>query len=291
MVQRGCIPSHLKTDDDVGDELVMSSEHSNEPIFCVSIHDVAVPSWDACQQLVRSIPQLADLPLTLLLVPDWHGHSEAKASQLRRFVDGVSALQAKGHELCLHGYTHLDSPRVSGNAGAGLLDWWQRRMMTRGEGEFAALDERSASERLHQGQAWLASHGWSTRGFVPPAWLINRTSLCAVREAGFDYLGLYRGWVRLSDEKKIPAPTITYSTRHSWGDALWRGLQDLIAAHQRHNPVLRLALHPADLQRPENLEHARRLIAHCVRLRKARTEHQAYLQSFIPRAACPMRKD
>jgi predicted deacetylase len=117
---------------------------------------------------------------------------------------------------------------------------------------------------------------------VPPAWLINRSGICAVREAGFDYLGLYRGWMRLSDEKKIPAPTITYSTRHPWGDALCRGLQGLIAAYQHHSPVLRLALHPADLQRPENLEHARRLISHCLRVRKACTEHQAYLQSLHP---------
>lgn len=265
----------------------MRSEHPYERAFCVSIHDVAEPSWEACQQLMRCIPQLADLPLTWLLVPDWHGRSEATASESRRFIDGVSALQAKGHELCLHGYSHLDSPSLGANAGAGLLAWWQRRMMTRGEGEFAALDERSASQRLHRGRAWLTSHGWSTRCFVPPAWLINRSSIGAVREAGFDYLGLYRGWVRLADGKKIPAPTITYSTRHPWGDALWRRLQDLIAGHQHHSPVLRLALHPADLQRPENLEHARRLIAHCLRLRKACTEYQAYLQSLYPGQLVP----
>jgi uncharacterized protein len=240
------------------------------PAFCVSIHDVATPTWAACEQLMKRLPVLKELPLTLLLVPDWHRHGESPQPDAEQFHQAITTLQASGHELCLHGYTHLDEWPAS------VTDWWQRRMLTRSEGEFAALDESAARERLRQGQRWLAAHGWRARGFVPPAWMINAQGIRALRDAGFDYLGLYSRWRRLADGANIAAPSITYSTRHLPGDALWRNLQDVLLLSARRIPVLRLALHPADVRRSANLAHAGRLIEQWLRYRVPLTEYQGY---------------
>ncbi len=258
------------------------------PAFCVSVHDVSLPTWIDCQRLMHSMPVLNELPLTWLLVPDWHrrgqqqGHGALPSPV--QFNEAISAMQAQGHELCLHGYTHLDEQP------AGLLDVWRRRALTRSEGEFAALDESAARERLQRGQRWLAAQGWHARGFVPPAWMINAQGIRAVRAAGFDYLGLYRGWCRLSDGKIIAAPTITYSTRHPAGDALWRWCQDLLRMNERRVPVLRLALHPADLRRPGNLAHAQQVIERWLSYRIPLTEYQGYRRLAADRAVVQQEK-
>ncbi len=241
-------------------------------VFCVSIHDVAVSTWLACEHLLDRLPVLQELPLTLLLVPDWHGQGRCASAEDQRFQKAITAIQVRGHELCLHGYTHSDQK------AAGLSDWWQRRVLTRSEGEFAALGACDAGERLRLGKGWLAERGWQARGFVPPAWMINPEGIRAVRDAGFEYLGRYRGWQNLANGKNIAAPTITYSVRHPAGDALWRSLQDVLLLNQQRRPVLRLALHPADLHRAGNLAHASRLIAQWRRYRVPLTEYQAYLQ-------------
>lgn len=242
------------------------------PAFCVSVHDVSSRTWLACDQLMRSVPVLRELPLTWLLVPDWHGQGQGVGPAAARFHQVMTAMQQQGHELCLHGYTHRDEQP------AGVLRWWQRRMLTRSEGEFAALDYVAARERLQRGLQWLAEQGWRAQGFVPPAWMINTPGIRATRDAGFEYLGLYRGWYRLADGKTLRAPTITYSTRHSAGDALWRSAQDLFHVHERRLPLLRLALHPADLRRPANLAHASQLIERWLDYRVPLTEYQSYRQ-------------
>ncbi|MEY3721264.1 MAG: hypothetical protein RL618_1783 [Pseudomonadota bacterium] len=252
-------------------------------VFCVSIHDVSVFTWEACEQLIN-LPFLKNLPLTLLLVPDWHRQDDGKGPSAQAFVDCITAMHEQEHELCLHGYTHLDEQPVP------LSDCWRRRVLTRSEGEFSALDESLALQRLHQGQRWLSAHRWVAKGFVPPAWMINAQGISAVRRAGFEYLGLYRRWIRLADGKSLIAPTITYSTRLPAGDALWRDIQRTIYLRESRWPVLRLALHPADLGRSANLDHASRQVARWLRYREPKTEYQAYRSLAGARAVVQQEK-
>jgi predicted deacetylase len=252
-------------------------------VFCVSIHDVSVFTWEACEQLIN-LPFLKNLPLTLLLVPDWHRQDDGKGPSAQAFVDCITAMHEQEHELCLHGYTHLDEQPVP------LSDCWRRRVLTRSEGEFSALDESLALQRLHRGQRWLSAHRWVAKGFVPPAWMINAQGISAVRRAGFEYLGLYRRWIRLADGKSLIAPTITYSTRLPAGDAVWRDIQRTIYLRESRWPVLRLALHPADLGRSANLDHASRQVARWLRYREPKTEYQAYRSLAGARAVVQQEK-
>lgn len=250
--------------------------------LCVSVHDVSEATWPACEHLISLLQSIAPLPLSLLVVPRWH-RKPPSAGPAQCFEKSLSALQRSGHELCLHGYVHQDE----GPPPRRLKEWLQRRVMTRAEGEFAVLDARSAALRLQLARSWCAARGWAPHGFVPPAWLISTAAIESVRAEGFEYVGLYRCWLRAEDGKRLPAPTVTYATRHPVGDAVFRGIQHLIASSAAHWPVLRLAVHPADLQRPANLDHARRLIEVCLRYRQPMTEYEAFA-----RLSCyPIRKE
>jgi predicted deacetylase len=72
-------------------------------------------------------------------------------------------------------------------------------MLTRAEGEFAALGESEAAQRLARGVELFAAHDWPLHGFVPPAWLMGRPARAALARSDhhFEYVALRRGVYRL----------------------------------------------------------------------------------------------
>ncbi|MGI4937357.1 MAG: DUF2334 domain-containing protein, partial [Janthinobacterium lividum] len=147
--------------------------------LCVSIHDVAPSTWPRCQLLIDTIRKVADIPLTLLVVPRYHGQADCPTA----YLQDLDCLLQRGHELALHGYTHRDeAPMPPGWRGKFL-----RTLYTQSEGEFAALDLAQATDKLHQGRAWFAARGWPVYGFVAPAWLLGPQAWAALRQMPFDY--------------------------------------------------------------------------------------------------------
>lgn len=177
-------------------------------------------------------------------------------------------MQAAGHELALHGYTHLDE----GPAAQNFLERFRRTVLTRSEGEFAALDQSAACQRLQAGVAWFAERSWPLSGFIAPAWMMNRATRAALAALPFSYLTDYSSMMLLPQFQRLQAPALVTSTRHRVGDAVLRSAMKLCAATQSQAPLLRVALHPADVQRPANLRHAQRLIDHALRERTAMTK-------------------
>jgi predicted deacetylase len=177
-------------------------------------------------------------------------------------------MQAAGHELALHGYTHLDE----GPAPHHWTERFRRRVLTRSEGEFAALDKCAARQRLQAGAAWFAERNWPLAGFVAPAWMMSQGSCEALAAMSFSYMTNYGGINLLPQFQGLRAPALVYSTRHRAGDALLRSAMTLCAASQSQAPLMRIALHPADVRRPENLRHAQRLIARALHERTAMTK-------------------
>ena len=137
--------------------------------LCVSVHDVAPATWRSCQQVLAAVREVAEIPVTLLVVPAYRGQCSALAPG---FESAMTDQLAHGHELALHGYFHRDLgvPRSA-------VDWLRRRVYTAGEGEFWALSRDEAAERLLLGQRWFAANRWPLAGFVPPAWLLSGNQL------------------------------------------------------------------------------------------------------------------
>jgi predicted deacetylase len=148
-------------------------------MLCVSIHDVAPATWSDCLRLVEAVRAVADIPLTWLVVPHYHFRPE----QSPAMEACLNVALERGDELALHGYSHLDTEAGSG----GLRTRFLRNVYTRREGEFAALTESEARQRLELGLDWFAARGWTPTGFVPPAWLLGEGAWRALRDAPFAY--------------------------------------------------------------------------------------------------------
>jgi predicted deacetylase len=205
----------------------------------VSIHDVTPALAPGVERLWWLCTDRRVTP-ALLVVPNWHG-----AWPLDRhpeFVRWLRARAADGAELVLHGERHdeVELPRAVGDS----LRAWGR---TAGEGEFLTLDAVAAGERIARGLACLERLGLRPVGFVPPAWLAREEGHRAAGAAGLGFSEDERMVRLFPSGRKIRSPVVRWSARstaRAWGSvavarARW--------ALQRRAPLLRVALHPQDL--------------------------------------------
>ncbi len=235
-----------------------------ERTLCVAIHDVAPDTWEDCLRLHQAVRAVADIPLTWLVVPRYHGRSLPSAPMER----ALDALLAQGHELALHGYTHLDSAPPH----AGWRSRFLRNVFTQGEGEFAAIGEQEARQQIELGLAWFAERGWEVRGFVPPAWLLGEGAWRALRTFSLDYTTTMTHFHLLRARRSLLAPSLVYAARNQAGRLLSPPLADATAAAMKPAPLVRLGLHPRDAHYPALLRHAQRLVERLLAERRPRTK-------------------
>ena len=236
--------------------------------LCIVLHDVAPATLAPCQRLLDALDRIKpDVPVTLLAVPRYH-HRPRDAA----FDAWLQARARRGDEVALHGFTHLDE-----RPPHGFIDHLRRRHYTRGEGEFSDLPLAEARMRIDHGLHWLRRLGLEPAGFVAPAWLLGPDSWRAVRERSFAYTCTLRQIHLLgapgSNQPLAPidAQAQVYSNSTSWR----RGLSVLwnasLARRQRRQPVVRLELHPSDIDHPLLAASWQRLAAEQLRSRTACT--------------------
>jgi len=213
------------------------------------------------QQAVRAV---ADIPLTWLVVPRYHDRAPS-APAMERALD---ALLAQGHELALHGYTHLDSAAPQ----PGLRSRFLRTVYTQGEGEFAAIGEAEARQRIALGLAWFAERGWPVRGFVPPAWLLGEAAWRVLREFPFEYTTTMRHFHWLQARRVLFSPSLVYAARNAGGRLLSPRVAGALASLLAPAPLVRLSLHPRDARHAPLVRHAQRLVERLLADRQPRTK-------------------
>jgi predicted deacetylase len=222
--------------------------------LCVSIHDVAPDTWPQCERLWQALRAVADIPLTWLVVPRYHGWAPP-APAMERALDAALAL---GHELALHGYTHLDTAPAP---GAGLRTRFVRTVYTQSEGEFAAIGADEARERIALGLAWFAERGWPVRGFVPPAWLLGEAAWRVLREFPFEYTTTLSRFHLLPEQRSLWSPSLVYTARNAAGRLVSPRANAALALLMAPKPLVRFSLHPRDAQFPALVRHAQHLVA------------------------------
>ena len=240
------------------------------PALCVSIHDVAPGTWSDCLVLLKAVREVAPrMPLTWLVVPHYHGRL-APARDSLAMESALTQLLSEGHELALHGYTHVDTAPPE----RGLRDYFVRSVYTRGEGEFAAISQADALQRLDLGLAWFAKRGWPVAGFVPPAWLTSAGACQAVRQRPFIYTTSMSRFYLLPGRRSLWSPSLMYTARQAAGRWLSPPADNALALAMRlaGSPLLRLALHPADARHPRLVRHAQHLIDQLLRQRTPMTK-------------------
>jgi predicted deacetylase len=222
-------------------------------LLCVSIHDVAPATWDDCARLREAMRAVADIPLTWLVVPRFHGSADESGPMQAQ----LSAAVARGDELALHGYTHLDLAPL----GGGLRSRFLRSVYTTREGEFAALAEGEARRRIEMGLDWFARQGWSASGFVAPAWLLGEGTWRALRTFPFIYTTTFSRFHLLPGSASVFSPSLVYTARNGAGRWFSPRAADIGAALLARAPLIRLSLHPRDAHYPALLRHAQHLLA------------------------------
>lgn len=208
---------------------------------CLVLHDVAPSTWADYQPFVEAVDALGDVPMTWLVVPDFHRQDALDANPAFRRV--LDARVARGDELALHGYYHDDQEPMPNTP----RDWFMRRVYTH-EGEFYRLSREAALARLHAGLEMFQRYDWPVQGFVAPAWLMSNGTRQALRELPLSYTSDPQHLYRLPDFSAIDAPGLVWSARSAWRRGLSKILSDQREQRWREASVIRLGLHPVDMR-------------------------------------------
>jgi len=217
------------------------AESTNLPAVLLVLHDVAPSTWVDYQPFVAAVDALGQVPMTWLVVPDFHRHNALNAHPaFRRLLD---ERVDRGDELALHGYFHDDQEP----GPTTPHDWFMRRVYTH-EGEFYRLSRESALARLRAGIDVFQRYDWPLHGFVAPAWLMSDGTRQALRELPLSYTSDPQHLYRLPEFTAINAPGLVWSARSAWR----RGLSKLVCEQREQRwcqaPVIRLGLHPVDMR-------------------------------------------
>lgn len=179
----------------------------------------------------------------LLVIPDWH--AQAPVERDPAFGAWARARAADGAEIFLHGERHdeVGSRRV-------WRDELRAFAKTNREGEFLTLDYAAARDRIDRGLERLRTIGLEPMGFVPPAWLARPETHLAAKDAGLAVseddgaIYLHRSGAR------VASPVVRWSARTASRAMVSVAGARLRWALQRGAPVMRVALHPGDLDHP-----------------------------------------
>lgn len=227
----------------------------------VSFHDLHPGSRAACERFLDLAAEAGVPRLSLLVVPRWHG--APPFDQDPDFVAWLHRLADAGHDLCLHGNTHA-ADEIRGGPIARLM----ARFYTNSEGEFYQLTREEAEIKLEDGLARFGCANLPLHGFTAPAWLLSPPAREVLRDRGFTYNTLFGRVELLQEDRPIAAPTLVFSCRSAWRRFVSIHWTRFWMRVQAEAPVLRLAVHPCDLEHPSILESVLQL------LRRARTDRR-----------------
>jgi uncharacterized protein len=212
----------------------------------VSIHDVS-PLWvhevEAALDLCGSVGARA----ALLVVPNLHGRSPLLGDE--GFCERLRALQARGHEVYLHGFYHRSRDHHPHETGvSNRLAWlFAQRVVSSGEAEMSDLSPEEGRSRLDEGERVLHAAGLRIDGFVPPAWSMPRWLRPTLAARGCRYT---------EDHLRVYDPVTTRwraSVLLNWASRSPARLLSSVAwcraAKVAHALVpARIAIHPADMR-------------------------------------------
>jgi len=209
--------------------------------FLVAIHDVSPAHQASLERIYRLLQDLNLTRYALLVVPDWHG--EWPLDRHAAFVDDLLQRQAAGAEVFLHGYRHDET---------GFRRTWMQRACIAGRtaasAEFYVAPPGEAARRLDQGLTLFATLGLEPVGFVPPAWIHGPGLADQLRQRN---LGLTEGfwWItNLSSGRGRFAPALSWSTARPWRSHVTAGMAALRGVLERARGLVRVAIHPPDIE-------------------------------------------
>jgi hypothetical protein len=232
----------------------------------LSLHDVTPHHMARLIRAERLLTSVGVERVTYLYVPNYHGACPAEASP--EFVAWSHAARPFDVQWFLHGYYHAEGIDRSETSAVGWRGRLARAWMTAGEGEFLGLSGVALRSRLERGvESFLACLGVSPSGFVAPAWLHNDDLMPALRGMGFKYSETHARIFQLQTGRARWSPVVTWATRtvaRKYGSLV---VAPALARHAGRQPIMRVALHPTDMDHPMTVRSIARVLE---RTRRAR---------------------
>ncbi len=232
----------------------------------VSIHDVS-PAWDA--EVAHALAMCAEVGIVpaLLVVPDFHGRAPLAKSP--RYAAMLRELQARGHEVFLHGYFHRarasgEVPEAEDGRPSGFARFFAQKVVSAGEAELSDVTKSEARERLRDGTRVLEDAGLRIDGFVPPAWSAPAWLGEELAAMGVRYT---EDHVSVSDpvaKRRRPSLVLNFASRTNARMASTVAFCR-IARPLGHLVPTRVALHPGDMIKPWLRDETRNLLAWAAR--------------------------
>jgi len=204
---------------------------------------------------VRELQSIGVPRLSLLVIPDHHGRGHFL--EARDLCAWLKDRAAEGHEIVTHGYFHRRKRREK----EGLVQQMTTRIYTADEGEFYDIDRAQAKDLVERANSELRHAGLQPRGFIAPAWLLSDEGESALRDAGCEYTTRLRTVSDLKTGEVHNSQSLCWSVR-----AAWRRVMSLAwnaALYQKLNdqPLLRISVHPVDIDHTSIWPQIRRLIS------------------------------
>lgn len=211
--------------------------------LAVAIHDVEPATYERCALMREWLADHGVDRVTLLVIPapDLHPFQDRRPELAAWLRDRA----AEGDAIAQHGLQHRQARR--GAPVRQALARWQGRDAA----EFVGLDAGETRRAVESGRRLLKLAGIEPRGFVAPGYAYTpslREALSGRFEWWADLLRLHR-----AARSATVAPALTLGT----ATPLKRALSPLLirAMSAAGGPLLRLDLHPADL------DHSRHMLA------------------------------
>jgi len=234
-------------------------------LLTVEIHDVSPATLDEVAEIGAGLASIGVDRASLLVVPnflDEGGHHWDLRGHARA-VDFLQDRQSRGWEIIQHGLTH----RAPGPPPPGWTNAFMHHLFSRGCAEFAHLSARQARERLEAGLNILAQCGLTVQGFIAPAWQQSAASIRVLQRMGYRFTAFLNKVLPLESVcRPVHTFALTFDASGKWIDFAKRAAMRMLERLSRDAPILRVALHPADLYgaRPLNwiLSRIRALLRH-----------------------------
>ncbi len=225
--------------------------------FLVAVHDVTPAHASRIDRLLSLLDDLGIGRFALFVVPDWHG--EWTLEQHPTFVNELLRRQEQGAEIFLHGYRH-DEAGHARSFGEHLRVFGR----TAASAEYLMLEEDEAARRMDQGLEMFGRLGLDPVGFVPPAWIFAFGTRELARQRSL-WLTESFLWVEdLRMRRRVFTPALSWSSARPWRSRVTAWIGDVRTAVIRAPGLIRVAVHPPDIDIPPvrgSLERAlRRLV-------------------------------
>ena len=209
----------------------------------VSVHDVTPAHAGRVAAVLALLEEFGVTRYAVLVVPNWHGEWPLGAHP--DFTTMLRERQHAGAEVLLHGLRHDEA-----ESRRTLLHHIRAWGRTAREAEFLTLDADEAARRVDRGLEILRTVGLDPAGFVPPAWFHGKGLGEVLATRGLEVTEDAFSVVRVADGQRFRAPAVQWSTRRRWRALAGVGIAAVRRPIDRPRLLLRLAIHPPDIESP-----------------------------------------